>query len=466
MEYARDMDRNDAVIGPLLDTATRNVVQEGLVPDPQTGEPDLDKDLKARWRDWAEDPEQCDHTGEMAFAELEEHASRAVDLDGDILFLPLRTGHLQAVEAHRLRTPSGTKRKVVHGVLLDDNRRRLQYWITKDDIDLNSPLKNVSDIVPINARDDEGQKQVFHVYHPKRISQTRGVTALAPVFDLAGMFEDVQFAKVVQQQIVSCIALFRQRTDGWQGGIPPQHGEVTSELRSDGSTRRVEGWSPGMEILGDPGEELKGFSPQVPNAEYFEHVKLILQLIGINLGLPLVLVLMDASETNFSGWRGAVDQARQGFRRKQRGLVRRFYRPIYGWKLRQWIAEDPTIAAAAERLGKAFFSHRWPLPSWAYIDPLKDAMADLVQSQNSLSSPRRIQAARGHDWDDISTEAVEDRSAAIRKALTAADALNKDFPDAQVGWRDILPLPTAAGTTLALPSPIDEPASAPRKTGA
>jgi len=36
-----------------------------------------------------------------------------------------------------------------------------------------------------------------------------------------------------------------------------------------------------------------------------------LGILAVNLDLPLCVFLLDASETNYSGFRGAIDQARQ-----------------------------------------------------------------------------------------------------------------------------------------------------------
>lgn len=450
LEYARDFDRNDAVVGQLVDRAVDNTVQGGIQLDPQTPDKAVNTELYERWTEWAENEDLSDFAGEQCWAGQESLALRNALVDGDVVGVPLKDGSLQWIEAHRIRTPNGTKRNVVNGVLLDERRRRLQYWITRDDIEPNRPVKLVSEIKALDVRDEDGNRQLFHIYNPKRFSQTRGVSAFAPIFDPVGMFEDINFAKLVQQQIVSCFAIFRQRELGYMGSDPPQQGEQTTQTRSDGSTQTIEGIAPGMQIAGNPGEKLEGFSPNVPNAEFFQHVKLILTLIGINLGMPLVLVLMDAGETNFSGWRGAVDQARMGFRRNQRSLIRRLHRPCYYWKLRQWIEEDTQLRGAAERLGKDFFKHAWNPPTWPYIEPLKDASADLLRVRNALISPRRLHAENGIEWEGLADEIVEDNAYAIIRAKTKAAEINKQFTEDPVHWRELLSLPTPDGVTVAL----------------
>ncbi len=461
MEQARAMDRDDVLVGQMLDKAVNHTLQDGLKLDPQTGDKELDKDLKARWKDWSEDAEQCDLAGEDNFNQQAELALRSRFLDGDVFALPTIDGALQMIEAHRCRTPKKTTRNVVNGILLDDNRRRQEYWFSKDDISPNQPLKLVSEVNQLAARDEEGNKQVFHHLFRKRISQTRGVTALAPAFDCVGMFEDINFAKLVQQQIVSCFAILEELELNYSSTGSSPLGEQSTEPLSDGSTRSIEGIAPGMRIRSAPGAKIKGFSPGVPNQEFFQHVKLIITLIGNNIGLPLVMVLMDASEANFSAYRAAVEDARKGFKRNQRLLAAQFHTPTYLWKLRQWLAEDTALRSRAAQLQKQFFCHRWNSPTWQYIEPLKDGQADLLRVRNGLISPRRLAHENGYEQDELDTESIEDNSSAIRKALIAADKLNKEFPDAKIHWREVISRPLSEGMTIKLTGTDDGPADDP-----
>ncbi len=437
VEYARDMDRNDSIIGQAIDRAVLNVVQNGFTHDPQTGDEGLDKELFDRFEEWGNDPRECDAAGEMTFAEMQEHVYRATLVDGDIFAIPLQDGPLQLVECHRCRTPSNTKVAVANGIKIDDMRRRVEYWFTKDDIDPGASLTKVGDIAKYPAFDKNDEPAVFHVFNPKRVSQSRGVTALAPVFDLAGMLEDVNFAKLVQQQIVSCFAIIRQREAGFKTPSAGQFGEQEQIPLSDGSQKLVEGISPGMVIEGAPGEMLSGFSPRVPNAEYFEQVRLIITLLGVNIGLPFVMMMMDASDTNYSGWRGAVDQARMGFRRNQRWLKDRFHHKVYRWKLLQFAADDAAIRRRLTDKKVKFFNHRWNAPRWPYIEPMKDAQADLVRLKSLQISPRRLSAERGQDCDVVSNETVADNGSTIRLAIAESKAIETET-GVKVDWSRIL----------------------------
>jgi lambda family phage portal protein len=457
IENARDMARNDVVVGPLVERAVMNTIQSGFAVDPQTGDAGVDAELSARWVEWSNDPDAVDLAGELSFTDVEQHAFRSMIVDGDIIALPTTSGHLELIEAHRCRSPK-TKRNVVHGVLLDSNRKRVEYWLTVGEARTTSTVR-VKDMRRIPVRDQAGRRQVFHVYNPRRVSQTRGVSALAAAFDELGIFQDVQFAKLVQQQIVSCFAILAEReaSETAYGGLP-RTGEQSTETLPDGTTRTLQGIAPGMFISGAAGERLTGFSPNVPNPEFFEHVRLILMLVGTHLGLPLVLVTLDASETNFSGWRGAVDQARLGFRQNQAALIRRLHRPAWAWKVNEWIADDTGLRRAATTSDVAIYRHTWHAPRWPYIEPLKDAAADLLRVRTGLTSWRRIQAERGGDENDIAREVVEDNARRIRLAIEAATEINGEYPDAGVTWRDINPLPLGDRVSLAISADAGDPA--------
>jgi len=464
MEYARDMDRNDCIVGQTIDRATENEIQDGFTLSPLTGDPELNKDLAARWYEYAIDADRCDLAGERTWWELEQTVSRAAKADGDILGLATSSGAIELIEGHRLRTPTYSKKKnITHGVEMDPTTRKpLRYWLTLEDVGTGPATLKLNNFSAYDARDREGHRQVFHVRRVKRASQTRGITALAPIFDMCGMHEDIQFATLLQRQIVACFAIFRERETDFKKMLADslQPGQTTEQL-ADGTVRQIEGMGPGREFVGYPGEKFKLDSPHVPNPEFFPHVKLVLTFIGINLGLPLVMVLMDGSETNFSGWRGAIEQARMGFRANQRRLIERWHSPIYRWQLRRWIAEDSALRSAAARGDAAIFDHRWNPPAWSFsIQPLQDASADLIRTRNALISQRRRCAERGMEWSDLSTEIVEDNSDLIEKAFLKAQELNKKCEGLDVTWREIASLPTADGIQIALNPSQQEPNNA------
>lgn len=450
IEFVRDMDRNDAIVGSILNRATDNIMQQGFTLDARTGDPDVDDNIEARWKEWSENPEQCDSQGEMTFKDIEWQICRAAFADGDQTAGCLDNGTLELIEADRLRTARSVRNnrrknsQIIHGIEIDSRRRRLKFHFTKEQSRFRP--SRLGDMRTWNVRNSDGVRQVFQVYDPKRVTQTRGISALVPVFDLLGMFEDLQFAKVVQAQLVSCFSIFLETEPG-STSQDVQIGERTESTRGDGSTQIEEKMTPGQLRRLPAGMKANAFSPNIPNAEFFPHVRLILQLIGLNLGLPLIEVLMDGSETNFSGWRGAVNEAQRGFRRIQAKRSRQFHSPVFRCKLHEWIEQDAALKAALERDGTNVFNHVFHTPTWPYIEPSKDAKANTERIASKQTSQRRLHAELGQDWGDVSTEIAEDNSALIIKAMEKAKQINETLEegDERITWRDVL----AVGTVKA-----------------
>jgi len=421
IEYAWDMARNDTVVGAIVDRSIWNILQSGFGIDPQTGDAELDADLKAGYLEWAEDPRRCDAGGRFTVDEMAEHAARAIKIPGDMFFLPRDDMTLQMVEAQRCRTPTNTKRNVVHGVLLDEWRRPCEYWFTKDEVDPWQAITKVGEIERYPARDPRtGAELVWHIFDPRRCTQTRGITAFAPAFEELGMFEDVKFANLVKAQISSAFVFIRERPLDFRGGTAPQAGPRTTETMSDGESRVVESLAPGTEIVGRPGEVIKAFNPNVPNTEWFEHAKFTLQLICACVNLPLISFLLDGRETNFSGWRGAIDQAKIGWKREQLLLARLFHRKAYEHHVICRAADEPALARRLAESRARLLHVRINRPRWPYIEPLKDIEAAARERAALLISPRRQAQERGYDWEELVGEIVPDNERAITAAIQAA----------------------------------------------
>lgn len=464
VEIARLLDRDDMIGGAIVTRFVDNVLQGGLTVDPSTGDDGLNSHIKMLWDAWCAEPSQCDNAKEYDFNEMTGQMLRHVIVDGDVLHRPMRDGSIETIEGHRLKTPggltSGDRDNVVHGVELDDKRRRVAYWITKDEI---SPHRYVSkaESVRVPARDGAGHLNVWHSKFPKRSTQTRGFTAFAPVANGCMMHDDIQFAKLVQQQSASVYAFIRERQMGGEfPGLTDEDGvSQVADPCSPGEFKAMKNIAPGLVYTTYPGETIRQWSSNVPNPTFFDHARQIQQLVSVNVGVPLIMLLLDGSETNFSGWRGVMEQAKLGFQRWQRWLRDRWYRRVFLWKLRQWSTPgfalaDPLLVAARQR-GVDVFAHSWTLPTWPYIEPLTDASADLLESRNALRPMRMIQKSRGRDWDDVHQWIVEDNAKLIRRAIAESQAI-KIETGVDVDWQVLAMLPLPEGIQMAIQPAMNE----------
>src|SRR5690606_5927085 len=102
-----------------------------------------------------------------------------------------------------------------------------------------------------------------------------------------------------------------------------------------------------------------------------------------------------------------------------------FLAPVYRWKVRQWmdpVTGDKRFARVATRLraeGLDIFAHAWTAPRWPYIEPYKDAQADVLRVEKRHTSPRRLLAEHSLDIDEIRAEIIADNEALIVACLEA-----------------------------------------------
>jgi capsid protein len=462
VELARELVRNNPFVAQGIRRLASNVIQGGFVPHPKTGDRACDKDLKANWNAWANDAKAVSTDGEKTWRDLEVLAIKHVVTDGDLFYIPLDEERIWPVENHRCRTPSSIasnrKYHVIHGIECTDRLERVKYWITKRDWDIHMAVRLVSEVdkFPAYRRDEitgTREREVYHLYRPDRLSQTRGVTALAAVADMAGMTDDLMFAQLVKAQVASCYAFLHSLAADAAPpiGAPGQPTDPAADLWPPVPySRPIDGIQPGSDVYTRiAGEKIEGFSPNIPNAEFFAHASLLLTLLSINLDLPLCVFLMDPRQTNFSGWRGATDQMKICLRLFQDWLAAHLHREVWRWRVRIQLRRSPPLRHLFARFGQKIFECLWQPPAWPYVQPGEDVKADASEEAACLNSPRRIMARKGLDIDDISREIVGDNVRRISRAIRASQAIREKF-GVDVDWHEILAKPLPQGFNIRL----------------
>jgi len=471
LEMARHIENEDPAVSQGISRFVDNVVKGGYTYVPETGVDSIDRLLKERWLTWTDDDNQqgVDLRRLHNWRTFEDLTARRILVDGDMGVSPITDGRLQAFEAHRIRGPNGSMsrvasmRSIVHGVEQNQRDQVIRFWLTRNEDDgfglrrLNSFSRDVKGVRAWSMDDVTGQleKNFFHLYNPKRFSQSRGVTAFHAVLNTAGMHADLQFATLVRAQLSAYIGFVHDIPLTAADYEPPDDDEVIDPVTG---TRRRKGpdmfagssWYPDY-----AGEKIVPFTANVPNTEFFDHSKMLLTFIATSIGMPLILFLLDASETNFSSWRGAVDQFKISAERYQTMHAAAFHRPVVRFKQRQWLRQDRGFRSFFDIDGPAFFNHTWRFPKWRHVQPVEDVKAEVMELGNLLDSPRGIASRHNRDLDRIIRETCEDRSEAIRCGLDHVAELNRhpyviENPQETVTWREVMPLPLSDNAQMQL----------------
>ena len=459
VELAREFERNESLFRQGVRRATNNINVGGMKVDPETGDDDLDDYLADKWNTWAEDKDKCDQRRKHNFATMANIALGRVFVDGDIFSVGRDSGRLQMLEAHRCRTPNRAKKyRGICGIETNSDGEATHYSFTKEPRDAFEAIK-VCDVERVAARNEKGHRQVFHMHRPERFSLTRGITSVAPIVSVIGMRDDLDFSTLVKAQTNSCVTFFEK----WDVGSEPDtfrnsagglgdDGEIdkVSARRKSQKQRRQIKMNPGkiLESKG-PGHSYEGFSPNVPNSEYFQLSALLLTYMAINIDLPVIVFLMDAKDANFSSYRNAMDQARMGFTEIRRWFADQFHRDAYRFKVRDWLRTDSRlmefrakeIEAGVKRLeDSALFRHNWNEPGYEYIEPVKDATRWTIERGNGQTSEKAFQAKRGNDWKKHWRQVITERAWIVKSAIEAAKEITKET-GIEVDWKLLAPIP-------------------------
>src|SRR5690606_24190967 len=97
-------------------------------------------------------------------------------------------------------------------------------------------------------------------------------------------------------------------------------------------------FQPGMIVRLPRGAKMNPFSPSVTTLDTQHQKRQIMREIGLAVGLPLELTLLDHSDSSFSANRATLETYKRTARHTQRWLSRTLHSRVYRWKIAHWVA--------------------------------------------------------------------------------------------------------------------------------
>lgn len=437
-----DLFRNDGVTRSVINSLTTNVVGKGLTPQSVlpyaklglTAEQakDIQEEIEWLWFEWAANAHYRD---QFTFDTLQSMAVRSLVRSGEFVHLPIMEKHprpgcrfrlrIQDIDPRRLRNPIGkTMDPYFHdGVEVDATGLPVAYWILSPSpqigyVDLLT--LNESDYVRYPARLRLGRKGIFHVFKAEEEEQYRGVSALAPVISFLKNFTDSIDNELLAQVISSSFAIFIGlenptsdlpsfiKEDEFQPPVPPEHDE--KHMFQD-----IQG---GQIMYGQPGEKPQVLENARPSANFQNFCTLLLRMIGASLELPYETVTKDFSKTTYSSARAALLEAYRVYDIYRNNLVSQYCQPIYSMVLEEaFLSGFIDLPCTVQDFYKnkiLWTNAQWVAPGRGYIDPEKEANANIALLEAGLISRSEIIAERGGDFDEV-VQRLADEDAMIKK---------------------------------------------------
>lgn len=424
---SRDLFRNNSYARSIGHTLKREIVGRGMWPRPQRAARGLGWNVKrvrsytrnvlSIWEKWA----QKAYLRGGSIYVLQGMVMSALARDGECFVqfvgLPPQPGRpyqlaVDLIEAHKISTPNDRNvraRTIRDGIELNSYGQPVAVWVEVEDLAEmlqfgerpTRPDRSRWRRIPF-IDDATGLPNIVHVRDPERPS-TRSVPMLAGALDQVQILGEFIEAELHAKKAEGCIAAAITSTavDGKPGG----GGDDFDELE------------PGMIAHLGPGESINFMDPSRPGGSFGPFVEFMLRSISGSAGLPYEVCFLAFAGMNYSNARTMLLSAQRYFEQVQDVLIECFLRPTFTRLMEEaWRAGDLKVAnwpdlsqelTAVGFLGQGF---RW-------VDPEKEAKADVLLIDNKLTSRSRSLTRTGDDFEDVVADLVYEQQVLEEEGL-------------------------------------------------
>jgi capsid protein len=363
--------------------------------------------IERAWRNWNRLP---DIRGRYTGTEGAKAVCRETMLCGDTGVIKRDGGLLQYVESEQI-----TKGAIGStGIDLDDDGKPTKYWVCPYGKQGRVSVANKKAIEP---------KDFLFISAPGRPSQTRGAPVLQSGFAMFHRINDICDSEALARQLLSRIVAAITREAGDQKAITESKLDP-NKASADNSdiAQRLTELDYAIFFQARPGESVAGIERNIPGADFPATLKAFMGLVGLAFGMPRELVQLDWSDANYSVSRAIMEQAYQVFCGWQETMEAFYYQPLFEWMLPALLQ-----AAGLEEDGGELLTD-WIMPTFPWIDQLKEAQANGTKLDRCMITLADIHKALGRDSEDVITARRIEITAAIKHAQTIQKETGVEVP--------------------------------------
>lgn len=337
-------------------------------------------------------------------------------VDGDLGCIYLADGSCRLVEATEIANPARTvtRAEIVNGIELDADGRPAAVWLA-------------------HASDTRGyQRQRFTrigwggitlLPNPthRRLNQIRGEPGLAACVRYLDLTDDGIDATILAYRAAVYTALVMKVADpkGFVDSAISQTAAVdgASNPAASGAPQEL-AWEPlGTMVIGQ-NDDITQIKPEHPTQQFDPFLKTLVRYIGADPGVPLELAMLDASQTNYHGFKSAVGNAYRGFAWQQ-FIIGEWLHTLTAWRIGMWIQSGELQAP------DDWDAFEWRFPGPPIIDPKAEIEAGANAVNQRLKTREQVLQDLGYTGD---LQTLDETIAAEQKRLRDLDIAPAAMP--------------------------------------
>lgn len=425
--------RDNCIYRAIVNRITDFIICEGPTHQVNGDNDRQNREVEKRFADWWNTAPEIRNMDDGP--EITRQLVRHRIVDGRIgIIHDERLGQIQLIGGERIAAPLGKqfgKLRIEGGVELDNFRRPVAYWVGEWD-EWGMTLRNERRYTP---------DQMWFWPFRLRNDESTGHPALQAVHPMLTRLADIVDSEPAAWQLLSRMALMVNRENA-AGIADAQSEQDPSAANNQARTfaKRIQDVGYALIFHGEPGEEVKGVDRNLPGVNFENSVKSFLRIIGMEMGLSLEFLLLIWSDTNYSSGRASAKQVERNLRPWVQGL-RRMLTAIYRW----WLEREWSLGLLALRPDLLRCS--WHFEPYPFIDPQKEAEADLAEVRGGFTTMTRKHRERGTDLDEVLAE----RELELGKAAEVVKRHNAKHPDAPITLASVLAVEGADSPSQVLP---------------
>ena len=428
---SREAAHNHGHFRKFLGLTVANVIgSKGILlqPNARGGDGSLNVDLNRRvleaWKRWGH-KETCTVSGKLDWLGVQRLVVTQLARDGEFLVQKVEANNPFGFslkvwdvnwldETFEMNVQGGNR--VIMSIEVDDNDKPVAYWLTPpNEFGYSQRRDRQRRRIPASemihgflVTEDETQVRGLPWGHAALIEENDLKSYKRGVSDVARMATHNLYN--VEQELA----------DGE---------EYTGEESDDGTaqppvidTRRMS-----VNIL-PPGYKMTMLKPEQPTQNHSAYVKTCLMDVATALGVPYFLLAGDMEAVNFSSSRVGLDDAREIWKGIQDFMAVHFCREVFHAWARSAIFNGGLKVKAREYY--EIHNPAWRARGWKYIDPTKDANADIARLENNLTTWTDVLNEQGIDLIELLEKRKAEIELAAQYGITLAIAPKQAAPAA------------------------------------